>query len=88
MVAIPSHSMGPAPLIDLTVVDLFEPINFVDPNSQCKAGKGWGVVFVCTATPLLHVEMTQSYSTDSLTDGPEEVQGHAWGPEEVPVKSG
>jgi hypothetical protein len=30
---VPSHMMGPALLIDSTVVDLFEPINFVDPNS-------------------------------------------------------
>ena len=33
MVAMPSHRMGPALLIDSTVMDLFEPINIVDPNN-------------------------------------------------------
>ncbi len=35
-------------------------------QTTSRTGKGWGVVFVCTATPLVSVEMTQSYSTDSF----------------------
>jgi hypothetical protein len=30
---VPSHRMGQALLIDSTVVDLFEPINFEDPTN-------------------------------------------------------
>jgi hypothetical protein len=61
---LPSHQMGLSP--PFYAVDLFGPISFVDPNNKRKTGKGWGVVFVCTATSLVHVEMTQSYSTDSF----------------------
>ncbi len=50
MAALPSHRMGPALLIDSTVVDLFEPINFVDPNNKSRTGTGWGVVFVSPGT--------------------------------------
>ncbi len=60
----PSHRMGPAALIDLTVVICSNQL--CGSKHKCKMGKGWGVVFVCTATPLVHVEMTQSYSTDSF----------------------
>jgi hypothetical protein len=63
---LPSHRMGPSPPFFSTAVDLFGPLSFVDPSNKRKTGKGWGVVFVCTATSLVHVEMTQSYSTDSF----------------------
>jgi hypothetical protein len=29
-------------------------------------GKAWGVIFVCTSTSLAHVEVAESYSTESF----------------------
>jgi hypothetical protein len=48
-----------------TAVDLFGPLSFQDPYSKRRTGKAWGVFFVCRATSLVHVEVTESYSTDS-----------------------
>jgi hypothetical protein len=31
-----------------------------------QVGKGWGVMFVCSATSALHVEFMDTYSTDSF----------------------
>ncbi len=58
--------MGPAPVFESTAVDLFGPITFQDTINKRGSGKAWGVVFVCTATSLVHVEVTDAYSTDSF----------------------
>jgi hypothetical protein len=47
-------------------VDLFGPITFQDTINKRGNGKAWAVVFVCTATSLVHVEITDAYSTDSF----------------------
>jgi hypothetical protein len=31
-----------------------------------QAGKGWGVVFVCTTTSAVHIEFIDTYSTGSF----------------------
>jgi hypothetical protein len=56
--------MGPAPVFESTAVDLFGPLTFQDLYNKKRTGKAWGVVFVCTATSLVHAEMNKSYSTD------------------------
>jgi hypothetical protein len=66
MAPLPEHRMGPAPVFESTAVDLFGPITFQDTINKRGNGKGWGVVFVCTATSLVHVEVTDAYSTDSF----------------------
>ncbi len=63
---LPEHGMGPAPVFESTAVDLFGPLSFQDPYNKRRTGKAWGVVFMCTATSLIHVEVTESYSTDSF----------------------
>ena len=40
------YSVGPALVFDSTTVDLFGPINFVNPNNERKTGKVWGAIFV------------------------------------------
>ncbi len=66
MAPLPEHRMGPAPVFESTAVDLFGPITFQDTINKRGNGKAWGVVFVCTATSLVHVEITDAYSTDSF----------------------
>ncbi len=66
MAPLPEHRMGPAPVFESTAVDLFGPITFQDTINKRGNGKAWGVVFVCTATSLVHVEVTDAYSTDSF----------------------
>ncbi len=66
MAPLPEHCVGPAPVFESTAVDLFGPIIFQDTVNKRGNGKAWGVVFVCTATSLVHVEITDAYSTDSF----------------------
>jgi hypothetical protein len=66
MAPVPEHRIGPAPVFESTAVDLFGPIMFQDTINKRVNGKAWGVVFVCTATSLVHVEVADAYSTDSF----------------------
>jgi hypothetical protein len=47
-------------------VDLFSPFEYRDMVKKRTTGKGWGVIFVCTATSAIHLELGESYSTDSF----------------------
>jgi hypothetical protein len=66
MAPLPEHRMGPAPVFSSTAVDLFGPLTFNGTVNKRSTAKAWGVVFVCTATSLVHVEITESYSTDAF----------------------
>jgi hypothetical protein len=66
MAPLPEHRMGPAPVFSSTAVDLFGPLTFNGTVNKRSTAKVWGVVFVCTATSLVHVEITESYSTDAF----------------------
>jgi hypothetical protein len=46
-------------------VDLFEPIEYQGTMNRRQAGKGWGVVFVCTTTSS-HIKFADNYSMDSF----------------------
>jgi hypothetical protein len=60
------HRVGPAPVFESPADDLFGPIVFQDMVNKGGSGKAWGVVFVCTATSLVHVEVIDACSTDSF----------------------
>jgi hypothetical protein len=47
-------------------VDLFGPLPIVGSVNKRTTGKAWGVIFVCTSTSLAHVEVAESYSTESF----------------------
>jgi hypothetical protein len=49
-----------------TAVDLFGPLEYKDMVRKRITGKVWGVIFVCTASSAIHLELTESYSTDSF----------------------
>ncbi len=66
MAPLPEHRMGPAPPFLSTAVDLFGPLPISGAVNNCSTGKAWGVIFVCTSTSLAHVEIAETYSTESF----------------------
>ncbi len=60
------HRVGPGPIFQSVGVDLFGPIQFQGIINKRQAGKGWGVMFVCTATLAVYVEFMDTYSTNSF----------------------
>jgi hypothetical protein len=66
MAPLPLHRKGPTSSFWSTAVDLFGPLLIVSAVNKCTTGKPWGVIFVCTATSLAHVEIAKSYSTESF----------------------
>ncbi len=66
MSPIPDHRLGPAPIFHSTAVDLFGPLQIRDAVKKCTTGKCWGVLFTCTATTAVCLELTESYSMDSF----------------------
>jgi hypothetical protein len=47
-------------------VDLFGPLSISGSVNKRSTGKAWGVIFVCTSTSLAHVEIAETYSTESF----------------------
>jgi hypothetical protein len=47
-------------------IDLFRPIEYQGTINKWQVGKGWGVIFICSATLDMHVEFMDTYSTDSF----------------------
>jgi transposase InsO family protein len=66
MAPLPAHRMGPTPPFCSTAVDLFGPLSIVGTVNKRTTTKAWGVIFVCTATSLAHVEVVESYSTEAF----------------------
>jgi hypothetical protein len=62
----PAHRVGPAPVFHSTAVDLFGPLTIRDTVKKRTHGKAWGVIFTCTATSAVCLELTESYSMDSF----------------------
>jgi hypothetical protein len=46
--------------------DLFGPLLISGSVNKSSTGKAWGVIFVCTSTSLAHVEIAETYSTESF----------------------
>jgi hypothetical protein len=63
---LPNHRVGPSPIIQSVAVDLFGPIEYQGFINKRQVGKGWGLMFVCSATSAMHVEFMDTCSTDSF----------------------
>ena len=63
---LPADRIGPAPIFNAIAIDLFGPLEYRDIVNKRKTNKSWGVIFVCMATSAIHIELTESYSTDSF----------------------
>ena len=66
MAPLPEERLTPAPVFNSVALDLFGPLEFRDLVKKRVTGKGWGVIFVCMATSAVHLELVESYSTESF----------------------
>jgi hypothetical protein len=53
-------TLGPQPGFYTTAVDLFGPLKYKDMVRKRITDKGWGIIFVCTASSAVHLELTES----------------------------
>jgi hypothetical protein len=66
MAPLPAHRMGPTPPFWSTAVDLVGPLSIVGTVNTRTTRKAWGMIFVCMARSLTHVEIAESYSTEAF----------------------
>ena len=66
MAPLPEERLTPAPVFNSVALDLFGPLEIRDLVKKRVTGKGWGVIFVCMATSAIHLELAESYSTESF----------------------
>jgi hypothetical protein len=66
MAPLPASRIPPAPVFDSTAVDLFGPLEIRDTVKRRTSRKAWGVLFCCTKTSAIHIEVTEDYSCDSF----------------------
>ena len=63
---LPEYRTGPARVFDSVAVDLFDPLEFQGTVNKRQTSKGWGVIFVCSASSAVHIEFTDSFSTNGF----------------------
>ena len=64
MAPLPAHRVPPAPVFHSVAVDLFGPIKIKDSVRRRVSREVYGVIFVCTRTSAVHLDLTNDYSTD------------------------
>lgn len=66
MAPLPDERMLPAPAWSNVSLDLFGPIEHVDMVKKRTSSKAWGLIVTCLVTRAVHLDLTQTYETDSL----------------------
>ena len=66
MAPVSESRIPPAPVFYSTAVDLFGPINIKDTVKRRTNRKCWDVLFCCTTTSAVHLEVTEDYTCDSF----------------------
>lgn len=66
MAPLPDFRLQPSPVFNVTSMDLFGPLMIRDSVKKRTQMKVWGVIFTCASTRALHLDITESYSTDSI----------------------
>ena len=66
MAPLPDFLLKPAPVWYVTSLDLFGPITIKDAVKKRTQAKAWGFIFTCAATRAVHLDLTDSYGTDSI----------------------
>ena len=66
MAPVAETRLPPAPVFCTTAVDLFGPIEIRDTVKRRVKKKTWGVIFCCTVTSAVYLDVTEDYSCDSF----------------------
>ena len=66
MAPIPESRLPPAQVFSSTAIDLFGPLEIRDSVKKRVTMKGWGVIFCCTVTSAIHLEIAENYSCDTF----------------------
>ena len=66
MAALPENRLAIAPIFNTTSIDLFGPLLIKDTVKKRVTMKVWGFIATCAATRAIHIDLTDSYSTDSI----------------------
>ena len=66
MSVLPECRLAIAPVFHVTSIDLFGPLLIKDMVKKRCTMKVWGFIANCAATRAVHIDVTESYSTDSI----------------------
>ena len=66
MCPLPDDRLAIAPVFNKVSMDLFGPKIIRDTVKKRTTMKVWGVIFTCKATRAVYLDITDSYSTDSI----------------------
>ena len=66
MAPLPQSRTEIAPIFYIISMDLFGPITIKDTVKKRVHKKVWGVIFNCTVTRAIHLDLTEDYGTDSI----------------------
>ena len=66
MAPLPDFRLKPAPVFNCISIDLFGPILIKDAVKKRVHMKTWGFIATCAATRAVHLDVTDSYGTDSI----------------------
>ena len=66
MAPLPDSRLSMSPPFDVTSLDLFGPIEIKDTVKQRTRKKVWGVIFNCSSTRAMYLDLTEDYSTDAV----------------------
>ena len=66
MSPLPESRLAPSPAFHITSIDLTGPHLIKDSVKKKVTMKVWGLVCTCAATRAIHIDLTESYSTDSI----------------------
>ena len=66
MAPLSEHRLPPTPVFGSTAVDLFGPLKIRDSVKRRVSRDCWGVLFVCTVTSAIHLELSEDYSCDAF----------------------
>ena len=66
MSPLPDCRLTVAPVFNVTSVDLFGPLEIKDTVKKRTSMKVWGFIATCAGTRAIHIDVTDSYSTDSI----------------------
>ena len=66
MSPLPDCRLTVAPVFNVTSVDLFGPLEIRDTVKKRTPMKVWGLIATCASTRAIHLDVTESYGTDSI----------------------